>query len=1598
MQKILLAFAVATLTACGGGGGGSSDPTPTPSPVTNAAPQASDAIITDVNGGLVKPGDVLSFAYKYSDAENDAEGESRIQWLLNNEVITGAVAKEYSVLAGQEGQQVSARIIPVAQTGETEGVAVSSNALTVAIDGAPSAENIKIQNSQDRFKPGALLTASYDYSDAENDSEDTSEAGTQYRWLRNGEAISGAATKAYTLTTADEGQSLTFEVTPIAVSGTLQGPAFLSAAIQVEANTAPVVTAAIIVDANGGDVRNGDRLNASYTYSDAENDAEGESRIQWLLNNEVITGAVAKEYSVLAGQEGQQVSARIIPVAQTGETEGVAVSSNALTVAIDGAPSAENIKIQNSQDRFKPGALLTASYDYSDAENDSEDTSEAGTQYRWLRNGEAISGAATKAYTLTTADEGQSLTFEVTPIAVSGTLQGPAFLSAAIQVEANAAPVALNLRIDDENGGSVRLGDLLIGNYQYSDAENNAQGTSKFKWLRNGEAIPGATSEKYMVTLADQGQSLTLEVTPVALSGTLQGPAFLSTVIQVEANAAPVVTAAVIVDANGGDVRNGDRLNASYTYSDEEDNAEGVSTFRWFRGETIIADAESSFYVVTTADEGQDIRYEVTPIAESGLAQGDAVISTPITAAVNQAPTVSNVVIVDKNGGLVVPGDELEVTWDYHDTDGDEQGDTYIGWQYFRPSSSGGIPGSNGSKTYRVSGAYSGQEIQAVITPVAKTGETDGSATRSQKVSVTSLPTVTNRQVIDLNGGDIEVGDVLEAQYTFVDADGDLEDESGARISWYRNGSDLVASGSSKTYTVEADDAGQTLKFGITVRSDAGERSYSYGSFPVQVADAPTLVFEQSGDIKALITIPFVNSASSSRNGHITYSSSDENIATVSNGGKTNTAGSVHPKVAGSVTITATIAAEGELPEISASYDVEIRDSSYSLSGWLSTDKTAITLAGNLTGITLQSTSQANCDLTGPSVCDDYQTQDLEDYSAAASSTDRTASTLNRPGYYLSRYGDYAAKTVLLAESSRFDSSTDARFVEFNGKLWKLGGNTPYSDISNEIWTSGDGRSWVKVETNKNSVFTPRAGHQVEEFQGRLWLTGGKGIVNGAWVKLQDVWSSSDGINWIQNTSSADFGHYKGHSMAVANDRLWIAGGDTSNGEQKVYSSGDGVQWIETASVWFGSNNSQYLDLATVPGIDGAADLLLAHVNGSVYQFGDDKQFTLVAENIGTGIYAKFGYRDEQLLLIDASRKLVKGRGADGIWSDYGIRGLISTSTSTFQVVEFKGETWVIGNAGEISPKTSVWAQRTKDVSNWSTETDTAAFSPRHMSALVSTGDKLVMIGGLVGGSSTNESLESIDGIDWSHKPGTNSLDKRDVFSAVMFNDELYANQRTGLFRFGDDGWQLVAPFGSSFNWQVKMVVHNDKLYLITSTSSGARVLFTTDGESFSSLGLKTPFTVSSDFSAVSFADKLWVIAGKRGGGAQQKVWSSENGYTWVEAQAAFEARGAQQVVVYKDALWLFGGQSGTTYYNDVYRSLDGIVWEKQTDNINVPTREYAAMAVHNDRLYRIGGYRRDSGKSFNDVWSSDDGITWQKAFKTTVSFDPTPLATPVND
>lgn len=97
----------------------------------------------------------------------------------------------------------------------------------------------------------------------------------------------------------------------------------------------------------------------------------------------------------------------------------------------------------------------------------------------------------------------------------------------------NKSPTAINVSISDTNGGTTLVGDVLTGSYDYVDTESDVEGESTVRWLRNGAPISGAMSMSYITVVDDDSQTITFEVTPVALTGTLDGDPSTSSGISV---------------------------------------------------------------------------------------------------------------------------------------------------------------------------------------------------------------------------------------------------------------------------------------------------------------------------------------------------------------------------------------------------------------------------------------------------------------------------------------------------------------------------------------------------------------------------------------------------------------------------------------------------------------------------------------------------------------------------------------------------------------------------------------------------------------------------------------------------------------------------------------------------------------------------------------------------------------------------------------------------------------------------------------------------------------------------------------------------------
>ncbi len=129
---------------------------------------------------------------------------------------------------------------------------------------------------------------------------------------------------------------------------------------------------------------------------------------------------------------------------------------------------------------------------------------------------------------------GSSYVFRVRAV-VDG-LAGPysATVIAVANTAVQQAPTASAVTI---SGSGIEAAPLT-GGYQYLDVNDDAQGTSQYRWLIGDSAsgpftpITGATSITYSPVQADGGKYLVFEVTPVAGTGTLVGTAVVSAPIQ----------------------------------------------------------------------------------------------------------------------------------------------------------------------------------------------------------------------------------------------------------------------------------------------------------------------------------------------------------------------------------------------------------------------------------------------------------------------------------------------------------------------------------------------------------------------------------------------------------------------------------------------------------------------------------------------------------------------------------------------------------------------------------------------------------------------------------------------------------------------------------------------------------------------------------------------------------------------------------------------------------------------------------------------------------------------------------------------------------
>ena len=181
---------------------------------------------------------------------------------------------------------------------------------------------------------------------------------------------------------------------------------------------------------------------------------------------------------------------------------------------------------------------------------------------------------------------------------------------------------AISMALNLQSFGGVS-GNINKVKVEYND------GTS---WIQVGSLLAVTSSAgTQTVSLPYTSATSQIRVTTPNASGAAGARLMSIQINGTVANQAPTATDVAI----SGTFLVGETITGTYTYTDNETNPEGVSTFKWYRAddaagtaEVAITDATASTYLLDVADVNKYIRFSVVPLATAGTTTGVEAFST----------------------------------------------------------------------------------------------------------------------------------------------------------------------------------------------------------------------------------------------------------------------------------------------------------------------------------------------------------------------------------------------------------------------------------------------------------------------------------------------------------------------------------------------------------------------------------------------------------------------------------------------------------------------------------------------------------------------------------------------------------------------------------------------------------------------------------------------------------------------------------------------------------------------------------------------------------------------------------------------------------
>lgn len=167
----------------------------------------------------------------------------------------------------------------------------------------------------------------------------------------------------------------------------------------------------------------------------------------------------------------------------------------------------------------------------------------------------------------------------------------------------------------------------------------------------------------------------------------------------------------------------------------------------------------------------------------------------------------------------------------------------------------------------------------------------------------------------------------------------------------------------------------------------------------------------------------------------------------------------------------------------------------------------------------------------------------------------------------------------IITKQARFADRDGAGALTFRGKMWLLGGWNPWNKVyfpricNSEVWSSVNGTQWTLESAQAPWGGRHTGGYAV--FKDRMWIIGGD---TSQGLYQSDVWKSEDGVHWDLVRDNVPWAPRVLHYTVVFQDRIWVMGGQTVPRScpadelfyGDVWNSADGINWdrVTDAAPW----------------------------------------------------------------------------------------------------------------------------------------------------------------------------------------------------------------------------------------------------------------------------------------------------------------------------------------------------------------------------------------------------------------------------------------------